>query len=545
MIEESTPLGAQPSARAVKVKVDRERLRFLLGVIVLPWALLCYGLVTQRLPLGIEGQWKWDYQLERPPLFTLAFPAFAAPVILFVALYAAERFDLRRFGRAATLSCLLALAISSYLFRFFVQWVTIPQTGGPSFAAAIVVSDNSTSHFTVVRSLTSMRDSLADYHHQMSHFPRHAQTHPPGTTMLYWTAHHAVVDHPWLQKLIGRVFYGEDYERTLARQLPQIERMAHAMGLTPAECLSATFIGHLLPLLGALSVIPLFYFARRLVGEAWAWRTAVLSTVVPSFAAFFASIDQVYVLVGLSFLAVFAAAIHCAESGTRRGKALGALAGIVFGVCLFMTLSLLPLALIAVIIFAKSAWSEPERRRELRDVALAGVAGFVGFYALLFVLFRFNMPATVRASLAAHRAVTLSEMPRSYRAWLLWDLLDYFFFLGIPAAGLFASQLKACARERSVPAGAAIQREQGWLTATLVSFVATMLVLDVSGIVRGEVARVWMFLMPLPLIFASARMRKLDDDEWSHVVWIIVFCLMAVQTMLMQQNVGTGFMRPW
>ncbi len=503
----------------------------LFALIVVPALVLNVLLIAQRLPLGIKDQWQWEYQESQPPWFTLLFPALAGPVVLFVALYAAERFDLRQFGRLGTWACLLMLAASGFLFRFFVQWIAVPTASGPAFAAATVASPTATSHFTVALTVRDVRTLIYEYPRWMARWPKHAKTHPPGTLLIYIAGHRAVEASPGLQKLLQRVFYA-DGDAAISSGLFGVSLMARTQ-LEPKELLAATFIAYLLPLIGALGVIPFFYFAARFLGEAWAWRAAVLLATLPSLATFMYAIDQVYFFLAVLFLAWIVAALD------RNSPALALGAGMALGLATFTSYSLLPLALIAALMTA--LWmKQAEAPQRVGRLGGFVVVGFLAFYVALFLLFRFNPVATFRAALAAHHEESVQAMTRSYGKWLVANLFDFFYFVGVPVVALFAAWLAA--PQAKLHAEAVSAR---WQFIAFVAFGATLFLLDLSGLVRGEVARIWMYLAVFPVAFAAARLRQEDEPQWSQLAWIIVCCLQLLQTALMQYAVGTGFLRPW
>ena len=105
-----------------------------------------------------------------------------------------------------------------------------------------------------------------------------------------------------------------------------------------------------------------------------------------------------------------------------------------------------------------------------------------------------------RSSLSIHRSVYTA--PRSYGLWLPFNAWDMALFVGIPIALL--------AIIRSTGSLAAIVRG-GWTwparaVQRIPPVLATGLVLLIlSGVVRGEVGRIWIPVMPLILIVATTR----------------------------------------
>jgi hypothetical protein len=87
---------------------------------------------------------------------------------------------------------------------------------------------------------------------------------------------------------------------------------------------------------------------------------------------------------------------------------------------------------------------------------------------------------------------------RSYWTWVGYHLYDFFSFLGLPLALLFLVVLLAALRAlRNPDAG------QRRVYLFPLSIGLGLLLLDLSGTARGEVARVWIFFTPLAALVAA------------------------------------------
>jgi hypothetical protein len=118
-------------------------------------------------------------------------------------------------------------------------------------------------------------------------------------------------------------------------------------------------------------------------------------------------------------------------------------------------------------------------------------------------------------------------MVRPYWTYLVYNLYDLAVFLGIPVAVYLAAH--SIASVRAWTSGRATQAD-----ALSLSWVAVLVGLDVLGITRGEVPRLWLFLMPAMLLIG---VRTLVGQR--APVWVFV-SLLATQTLVMSLSLQTA-----
>jgi hypothetical protein len=88
------------------------------------------------------------------------------------------------------------------------------------------------------------------------------------------------------------------------------------------------------------------------------------------------------------------------------------------------------------------------------------------------------------------------ELPRSYRTWLGYNLLDFTLFIGWPFVAVLAWRAPRLVREllRSRFTGASLASQVS------AAAIGVVILADVAGSSRGEVGRMWMPLMPITQI---------------------------------------------
>jgi hypothetical protein len=245
----------------------------------------------------------------------------------------------------------------------------------------------------------------------------------------------------------------------------------------------------LLPTLSALAAWPLYRLARAWGLTPEAARTAAgLWLLVPARSLFTPSLDQ-----ALPALLLAAAVLATPVPG-RAAPWRPLLAGLLAGLCVLTTYgAVAALPLLAGIAALRETEGPPRIRLDLVRPLLLGL-GFVLPWLALALLAGFDPWPAFRAAMAEHHAIAVA--PRGYWTWLAWDPYDFALLLGPPVLGL--------ALAAALPGGPgggprpAAFRAGAWIWG------GTLLLLLISGNVRGEVGRIWLMFMPFACLFAAA-----------------------------------------
>ncbi len=267
----------------------------------------------------------------------------------------------------------------------------------------------------------------------------------------------------------------------------------------------STTLAALLIAFGSALAVPAVYLLATQFNELpeAAFEAASVMALAPALTLFFPQLDQAFPLVTCALLASW----HRAVRGS--GKAAVACGLCVFGAS-FFSYSFLVLGVAGLVIAA----SDP--RRAFQAALRAGVVAAIA-YGVLFLTTGFDPAATFRAAFSnqSRLAVGLD------RAWLPAVLLDPFDFA--MGAGWLAFLLAAVTVARGQEAGQADR------PATLAVF--QILSVDLSGLLRVEAARVWLFLTPLVAIPAGRELSR-----WTRIEQNCVYVVMALLLATLAQN---------
>jgi hypothetical protein len=451
------------------------------------------------LPVGISGEWVW----RRNTLPANLLPSLLAGTLFVALVWRLTRLDWVGMTRSKRASWLALLVVAIFLL----QMALINAVGEPWISpGSIIISPNATTYFALSMAIGEVRSWVASYPETMSALPYHARTHPPGITLF---------------------FYG--VRKLMAAVVPEGTQPFSAwaegyrvFGLGPATSdAAATMVSaFLIALLGALSVVPVYLLGKELIPDRVALLAAALAGTLPALLLLSASPD-------LMVLTLTATMLWLSYVAWKYARPLPAfLAGIIFALSAFLSLGVLAVGLWLVLLAVVGAIRRPDRMavagRFVR-LALAGLAGFALFYIALYLLWDYHPLAVARQALFAHREVTVAEQARTYWKWVVMNPVEFSVFAGVPLVIAAVWAIPALGRAP----------ERRCLNTFLIATAITFALLDLSGTVRGEVGRIWLFLMwPLALAAAPALERPSRSG-----VFLAIVILQILQALMMRAQI--------
>jgi hypothetical protein len=289
----------------------------------------------------------------------------------------------------------------------------------------------------------------------------------------------------------------------------------------------ATFV---LPLLSYAVLVPLTLLARRIGPRELSLWPAVLYVTAAAPSLITLHLDQAL----YPLLAVSTWALAVTGGASERAWAWGVAAGVVTWLGLFVSFSLAPIVPLAVAF----TWlgTESDRAIRARQTLTVG-GGMIAAFAVLAMATRaatgYDMIARYQAAMAHHRA------------WKNWtgaatevlgaaglNTVEFLYWLGIPTAALLvggaAAGAAALARRGDTPSDA-MPRGHALIAVTTV---ATLLATALTGNTKGEVARLWIFLVPAVALAVTATCARLAGARADRLlmavagasaVWAVLF----------------------
>jgi hypothetical protein len=388
---------------------------------------------------------------------------------VFVA-YVLWRADRRPEGRVSFYLWFLALA------NFLLQITSIfVDSRGFGVVEGTVISPAATSYFTDAAAIQDLPAWLHNFYRASLHF--HTSTHPPGPVLFYY---------------VFVLLFGSP----------------------------AIVGGCAVGLAGSLGVIVTYKFAglwtesqhARLIASAF-------YALLPCTSLFFPEMDQVYPILSMLLIFYWCRSLQSKQRIPRESLYFGA----ALFLATFFAYNLLTVgAFLAYYAFYR-VWRERRSRSSWIGLLMnSGIAAGLcaAAYLLLWLATGFNPIASFRHALA-YQAAYSQYMIRPYLPSLLFNPYDFFLGAGILALPLIMFRLGHYLRDFDL--------ERNEVALTLIGL-ATILTVNLTGVLRGEAARVWLFLQPLVVIPAALELYRFRW-RWQIAIfsmqWLILVCIKA------------------
>ncbi len=424
---------------------------------------------------GFNGpaEWQWPYRpIGLAPLPLLA-AILCAGVLVALLLYGPS-------GRRGA----LCLAIAGYGFSLS---LIAAQPNGFVRVVKVLASRHSFSYLYDAALAPPTRDLMADFPAASSALSMHSRTHPPGVLL-------AIRGLDRVARALGPAgALGTSLFRKAAEAFAEESSRARERGkpvpAIPPSPWSPVLLAFLLPLAAAAAALPLYGLGLGWgLSDGAARLGAALWLTVPAATLFTPSVDQalvVFPLVGAALVVGMGRRSLGMTVGGWRALA----AGVVVALgCLISYGLLVAVPFVAWVAFSSGedeGWFSP--RRFVR-AALVGV-GFALPWVALALFAGYDPWTSFRTAISAHREMAVET--RSYTTWLLGNPYDFALFCGPAVAVLGAVGL--------VSRRAPVALRRGLLGGAIL-----FALLWLSGSVRGEVGRIWLFAMPFVVLAAAA-----------------------------------------
>lgn len=465
--------------------------------------LVVLALRLQVLRLGVPGQWEWPYREPALPLgggavFALLVSLAAAAL---VGRLLREHRPLRRsrvaLGLVAvTLACACGLA-----------GLLLERPLAPAEVPAVSVSVTAMGYYSYALAAPDLPRAFAYFSGRppaelgLPMAPGRVATHPPGP-FLYFALGRAVLQ-AWPAPVQWLEGFLESRWGVTPELLHSVARHSMMPNVRPEDMVPAGLLALVVTFVAALLPLPAYLLGRELTGPREGLVAALLAATIPSLLVFTPSIDGVAALLAVTAMAL---AVRALRRG-RPGDCLAA--GLALAAAVFWTAGT---GALAVAIAVTAALYRRPRAGGSSLAPLPSALLILGTTALVFVLLRLTLQYDVVGNLRAISGHQRDEMTgRSYLAWLPLDLCDFALFMGPLLAVVTAAGARLC---RRLP----LVREY------LLGFAVMLALLLLSGGTRGEVGRIWLFLMPLPGVAAAALLCTLPRREAPLAVVLASLC---------------------
>lgn len=282
--------------------------------------------------------------------------------------------------------------------------------------------------------------------------------------------------------------------------------------------IAAVFGQMLLIPISGLTLLPLYAWAKQVGGARSGWRAAVLFSLVPALGLFTMRWDSVYPF----FTALTFAALH--RGLTTRQPVWWYLAGLSVSLASFCSFGNATLAPAAAIYAAGYAgWQAGSIAETWRAVMvewrgwLALIAGGLTLWVIYALVSGVTFFTVLSTSMSTHL-----YLGRTYWPWVVYNLYDLLTFVGVPTGCLFCLAVVQSWRQIR-------RRPRDILLLPALSLSVALLILDLSGIARGETGRMLMLWMPGLALVAALLLGQLK----TRYGFALISGLLALQVLWM------------
>jgi hypothetical protein len=502
----------------------------ILIVIALATVLVSALVWTHAWHMGIAGEWQWPYSLQ-PESFVAA-----APALVLCALMAMIAGVFLRRGLLEKRSEIIAVGLCAALSLGIILETAQAVQAAPYDAYDSIVAPWAGGYYAESVHVRDMGSYLKNYAHMIPQLQvddpirGHIADHPVGPVLFHWAVDRALDRWP----AAARWFTPAGADEVSHLRAGTITLRWYAEKLARSRLSDGQFAGiwasALLFRLGCwLALILVYFLVRGICSREAALLALALSTLIPSLHLFSPYPDLLFPLFTVG-------AFYSWRRAVRHGsRAWAGLSGAVVVVGLLWSMSLLATVALIAAYSLSVAWrgavagrSAPGRSEWLHAVG-AWVAGFLICSLLPKLLFGYDVWSVWRTCVAQH-ATFAAHFPRTYWAWTLFNPVEFAVFTGLPAFLLLMAATAADFR-RWWP-----ERRRRALSSLPWALLAVLAALDLPGKNLGEVARLWMFLMPFAAAVGACALVALDGKRG----WIAaaVLALAAVQLMVFRLSLN-------
>jgi hypothetical protein len=459
------------------------RNRTLIWLLVILTGLYLTALVVDLSPwLRGNDEWRWTLRVLHNPLWRIIFPLLFLAVYTFVCILWLRTFgSTERPARKAEIGFLIFLSIAAPLIQLALAAGIFHLPLYEAFADTVSIT--SSNFHNVAVTTPDFLSQLPHFDAFMATLEGHAQTHPPGIILIHWLSWQFLETVPGLAS-------------ALAMPLRQLQCHNVALMTLDNAQIAAAVPGMLTATIGGLTVWPLYALGRRLISPRSAAIAAMLFPVMPMFANWVSHWDQVYPL-------LFITALYLAHVGleSRSMKRLF-LAGLALSIATFLSVGNAIPAAIVVLYGLMRMRRYPDQRRLSSIVSF--VLGCLAIWLGYMLLYQVDLSELVAIGLRLVSEATrcpscASSSARSYGLWVVWNPIDFASFFSIPLTLLLLLRLPAIIRSIRSYLHGQLANDTGW-AALAVVVLLSFVVLDVAGIVRAEVSRLWSYFGPVLLL---------------------------------------------
>lgn len=472
--------------------------------------LLILAVLCGKIPLGVPGQWCWNR------VQNFDFPIFETiTVIIFfcTAVIIAFLTDFRSTSIHGKVAGVILILLCGLIIDY---QILLSGRAGINENMVGIIDKYTSGYMTAAATIDSPVKYFSDFtkpQNNRSSTPEHVDVHPPGNILVSWLALKACRESDALRKLIDRI-------------LPAgtIEKVAADNG-TVTACAAALLV--LLMLAGislAKGLILLSAFILAKNKFPYAGMAALTLLAVPGAILFTGHYDPPFFFI-TSLCCLF---FTMAATDGKPALLWAVLCGFMLGLGTFFTLAYGVLILLVFAFFLITAGVSGNIRKNL--VITAGVAAGGLAVTLLCCICGFNIIGIFLQCLH-NQARFHAETSRS-AVWAAFNFFDFLLFLGPP--GFFLPFFLLAGKIAGIRGKGLKTILSGNSILITLLYAVMLFFMCLSPLTRGEMGRLLIFYMPVPLVLACVIISEQPLTRRTAILICIAGTMLMTQTMLMR-----------
>jgi hypothetical protein len=273
------------------------------------------------------------------------------------------------------------------------------------------------------------------------------------------------------------------------------------------------FMAVLYPLI-AMMVLPLLLrIARRVLSEEDAVSPLILYVCFPGVILFTLQLDQV--IFPVLFTAGILLGIRVSEN---RSWLLSLFVGAFLYLAVFISYSLIPLIFfLGVYLFLSTLFSEQRGRSKWLEMLRKGglwLASFMAIHLIMSTFFNIDLLQRYPNAMEAHKIAKSFVSKPGIEPAALVNNSEFAIWLGFPMLLLVLAQFLATFRSLRI-------KETKPFDLIVLSLALTLILLNVFGNTRAEVARLWLFTLPVFSLLMANQMKLLPFSQRMNHVFVV------------------------
>ncbi len=448
-----------------------------------------------RGPAPYPPDWRWPYE------FTNTLSRIWAPfgIILLTTLIFRKKEN--KTLKSRSYKTIIAFVILSFLLQISLLYYS---RSGVEVLVHRTINPMISGYFSVSNQIFDLGIFLRNFNQSLYDYPMYARFHPPGGILFYY-----------LLEFISKPF-SHLFANILSVNPAHSDVALLWNGLGMYQKFNALVSGFVIAFIASLSIIPIYLSSRILYGEKAAFRSSVLFIFVPSLLLFTPLIDV--------FMPLFTCtSLYFYLKGNQTNNYLYFFfSGLILFLGAFFTLTFIPLLFFFSLLFFIKFIQD---KKDLKIVIENFISFSSGFILIPFLLFfaGFNFIDTVKTIMIYHEA---AQAGREHLTWYFYNLYDFILFAGIPVGIIFAyhifESLKTFRKTKNLKK----------IDYVFLSFIIMLFVVNFSGAVRAETARIWLPFVPiLIIVIANFVTNKL---KFTSRQFTLLLLLQAIQVLIFQ-----------